>query len=219
MGSTHPIIHLSASDVSNLRLESRSAPFHIGGLAILEAAPLLDGSGRLRLAEIRARLEHRIAAVPQLRRRLRSPGVLGGRPIWVDEAGFDISRHVFEAQIAAPGGEGELLETVAELFGQLLDRGHPLWELWFLTGLTGGRIAVLLKLHHAVADGMAALAIMRSLLDAGTAEVAPVPWRVEPPPPAWALRRDNLAGRVRGIREACRALGHPTRVLHGAAPW
>lgn len=72
----------------------------------------------------------------------------------------------------------------ARICGGLLHRTRPLWELWFLAGLTGGRVGVLLKLHHSVADGTAAVVLMASLLDAepGAPEPVAEPWAPQPMP-------------------------------------
>src|SRR5215469_15395430 len=78
------------------------------------------------------------------------PMHIGGIAI-LDGAGF---------QQPAGADESDLLETAAKLLEPLLDRAHPLWELWFLTGLAGSRVAMLFKLHHAVADGLAAVALV-----------------------------------------------------------
>lgn len=130
------IARLTSLDLMFLRLETPAWPGHFGGLALAEGAPLLDTSGGLRINEIQERVNRRLAQVPQLRRRLHVPGPLGGKPLWVDDHQFDIQHQVHEAAVDPPGSELQLLDTAARLYGTLLDRRHPLWELWFLTGLT-----------------------------------------------------------------------------------
>jgi len=95
-------VRLSSSDLSNPRLESARSPFHFGGLATVEGVHLLDGSGHLRMVEIRERLVRRLERIPGLRRRVLFPGLLRGRALWVDDARFDIGRHVFEAAVEPP---------------------------------------------------------------------------------------------------------------------
>jgi diacylglycerol O-acyltransferase / wax synthase len=209
------IPRLSSFDLSNLRLEKLRSPFQIGGLVILDGRPLLDESGRLRLDEIRNRLERRLLRLPELRRRVYFPGVFRGRALWVDDGGFDIRNHILEAQVAGPGGEPGLLEAAAELYGKLLDRSRPLWELWFLTGLSDGRVGALLKLHHSVADGMAAVAIMGSLFDleANAEDPAVQPWSPAPIPTSWELVSDSLRTKLAAADHALQALAHPARPL------
>lgn len=224
-GQRHPtgrpgdrIVRLSSFDRMYLRDEREAWPCHFGGLAVVEGGPLLDASGRLRLDEIRDRLDRRLALVPDLRQRLHVPRRLRGGPLWVDDDRFAIEHHVHEAAIDAPGGEAQLLEAAGRVYAGLLDRTRPLWELWFLTGLSDGRIGVLFKLHHAVADGNAAVAVMGSLfdLDPESVDALPAPWTAAPVPRDSALVADHLAARVRGLGRLAAALAHPRQIL-GAA--
>jgi diacylglycerol O-acyltransferase len=218
MGAT--IERLSSADLSFLRFETPATPWHIGALAILDGAVLLDPAGRLDLEMLTTRLNRRITSVPELRRRLYKPPFLGGRPVWVDDGTFDIRDHVREVSVGPPGGEAELLAVTARLLESLLDRRRPLWELWFLTGLDGGRVAVLLKLHHALADGMAAVAIV------GTSLFEPAPDDPDPAPPDWTpqavpgyprLVADNVGGRLAALGHGVRALRHAPATI--AAAW
>lgn len=99
----------------------------------------------------------------------------------------------------------------------MLDRTRPLWELWFLTGLNDGRVGVLLKLHHAVADGTAAVAIMGSLFDPApdVADLPSSPWTSEPIPGGWSLLAENLSTAIRTVGRATATLAHPVRVARG----
>jgi diacylglycerol O-acyltransferase len=201
-----------------LHLESADWPGHFGGLAVVEAKALLDGSGRLRLQEIRERLNRRLVSVPQLRRRLHVPSPLGGKALWVDDHQFDIQHHVHETTVEPPGGDFQLLDTAARLYGELLDRGRPLWELWFLTGMSDDRVGVLLKLHHSVADGLASVAVMGSLFDfePDAPDPVPEPWTPKPIPRWWSLVADNFSHKLRGVGRAAAMLGHPLRAVKEA---
>jgi len=186
---------LSSLDLMFLRVESAAWPCHFGGLAILDGPALCDTSGRLRLGEIAGRLNRRLEHVPQFRRRVLFPGLLQGKALWVDHDRFDIHQHVRDRAVDPPGGDIELLDAAARICGDLLDRSRPSWELWFLTGLSGGRVGVLLKLHHSVADGMAAVMLMASLFDAGSGAPEPAvkPWAPQSMPKGSQLLLDNLA--------------------------
>jgi diacylglycerol O-acyltransferase / wax synthase len=154
-----------------------------------------------------------------------SPSVGQGLPLWVDDPGFDLANHVRTVQVPAPGGQRELLGLCDELCLRLLDRARPLWELWLVTGLPEGRVGLVLKLHHSLADGLAAVQLAGILLD-GTADApspTPPPWQPRPAPSGSALLADNLAGRSATLAAALARLRHPgrlaaqARVLAGAA--
>ena len=205
---------LTSLDLMFLRFESPEWPCHFAGLAVVDGAALVDEAGKLRLDELTDRTRRRLASVPQLRRRLHFPGMLGGGPLWVDDARFDIRQHIHEATVDPPGGDTELLELAARIDERQLDRARPLWELWFLTGLRDGRIGVLLKLHHCVADGLAAVGLMGSLfdVDAHESDPDPAPRTPEPIPGAWACLIDNLARKSRTALQAAAMLAHPRRL-------
>ena len=206
---------LSPADRSNLYIERPETPAHIAGLCLLDAAGLPFREGRLDLDAVRERLARRLPRVAVLRRRVYRPPLLGGPPLWVDDAGFDIAKHVRELAVPAPGGESELLEAAARLFEHRLDRSRPLWELWFLTGLANGAVGLLFKVQHAVADGLAGVALMSALFDLDPAAPDPMAaaWRPEPVP-AWRdLLLDNLADRAAALLAPLR---HPLSSLAGA---
>lgn len=215
-GVQRRIARLTYSDLMYLRLETSASPMHIGALVVLEAAPLLDTDGRLSLDEIRRRIELRLPRVPALRRRVLEPGLFQGRPLWVDDAAFDIASHVRETALGSPAGDAELLEVTERLTGVLLDRGRPLWELWFVTGLNGDRVGLVVKLHHVIADGRAAVALMDSLFDVtpGAPDPDSSEWAPAPAPGRCALFFDNLSAGISAMRRAARRAAHP---LHAAA--
>lgn len=226
-GNAHPLpadgqparsryARLSAIDHMQLRAERLESPTHIGGLCVLEASPLLDTHGELDLQMVTRHLERRLARLPELRRVVHPAPPLCGRPLWVDDPDFSLARHIHTATAAAPGDEASLLETAELLMRPLLDRSRPLWELWFITGLVGGRVGLLFKLHHAIADGVAAVALISSFFD--MAPDAPEPpaavWTPTPPPTTSALLADNLRCRATATVGALR---QPGRVARGAA--
>lgn len=205
---------LSVVDLMFLRVESAAWPCHFGGLAVLDGTALPGAPGRLPLDEIVEELDRRLVHAPQLRRRVHFPGPLLGRPLWVDDDRFDIRRHVHQAAVDPPGGDIELLDAAARICEGLLDRTRPLWELWFLTGLSDGRVGVLLKLHHSVADGIAAVAVMAALFDAGPGAPDRVAGSAAPRlvPTRRQLLADNISAKLAQARHATIALAHPIRL-------
>jgi WS/DGAT/MGAT family acyltransferase len=207
---------LSRADRSKLRIERPATPQHIAGLCILAAAPLLDGAGRLDLDMIKRRLERRLGRAPMLRRIVRPAPPLCGPALWIDDPAFAMDRHIRSAVIAPPGDEASLLATTGRLLSSALDRSHPLWELWFLTGLADGRVGMLFKVHHAVADGLAGVALMMTFLDLAPDAPDPIetPWAPTPAPSYWALLTDNMRGKALSLRSC---LAHPRQLLRGVA--
>jgi WS/DGAT/MGAT family acyltransferase len=202
-------------DVSNLRVEQHGLPMNVGAVAILKPRALLDSPGELDLDAIRARVEHRLHLAPRLRQRLYWPGFGFGAPVWVDDARFDISRHVRTRPVPAPGGEDALLATCVELNGRPFDRAHPLWELWFLTEWIDGRVSMLVRFHHVLADGLAALRLLGVLFDA--APRASVPegptWKPRPAPTRPELLRDGARTSITALRGGLGRIEHPQQTL------
>lgn len=193
-------------------------PQENGAIAIVEAGDLVDPDGRFRIERVWAVLEPRLARVPRLRQVIRTPRRGLGGPFWTDAPSFDLRDHVRVAPFPAPPDEAGLLHAVESLRRCRLERGRPLWELWFVPGLADGRIGLFLKVHHALADGLATMAMMAALLDdQGTAVVPAVarPWLPAPPPSPVALAVDNLGRRTRGIAAVVRALARPRTTIGG----
>jgi len=207
---------LSIHDQSNLWAEAPDTPMHIIAVLQLEPEPFVDEDGHLNLDEIRRRIARRMDRAPRLRQMVRPGSVLTGPPVWIDEVGFDLGRHVRAETIPAPGGEAELLQVVARIDEERLDRSHALWQLWLLTGLSNGRVVMVLKLHHAIADGLAAVQLMAPLFDFtadGRGDNAPAqPWQPETPPGRWGLMRDNAASKARRLTRGLARMRRPVDV-------
>jgi diacylglycerol O-acyltransferase / wax synthase len=183
---------LSALDVSFLYLEEPTTPMHVGGLAVFQ--PPEEGFDYDRLVKL---IEDRIGLVPRYRQKIRSvPGHLAN-PVWVDDGDFDVTFHVRRSALPRPGSDAQLRELVGRLMSRRLDRNRPLWEMYLVEGLEGGRIAVITKTHHAMVDGASAVDIGQVILD-----VTPTPrdvpddlWMPQPPPGALGL----VAGAVNDL--------------------
>jgi diacylglycerol O-acyltransferase / wax synthase len=81
-------------------------------------------------------------------------------PVWVADPDFSPDDHICRVALPSPGGKAELCDFLSELLGKPLDPGRPLWEFWLVEGLEDGRTAVVLKLHHALADGKTAASVI-----------------------------------------------------------
>ncbi len=90
----------------------------------------------------------------------------------------DLAHHVREVALPVPGSDTQLVAQVARLHSRVLDRHHPLWEFYVISGAAHGYVAIYQKIHHVVIDGVPGAEVRRTLLDL-TAEVR----AAEPPPP------------------------------------
>jgi WS/DGAT/MGAT family acyltransferase len=138
--------------------------------------------------------------------------------LWVDAPAFDLRDHVRVERLDAPASEADLLRAVAELRRRRLDRSRPLWEIWFITGLPDDRIGMFVRLHHVVADGIAGLAELSTLLDTArsSAPTPSQPWVSAPWPSARALILDNLQHQIAKLSSALRGIAHPVAILRRA---
>jgi diacylglycerol O-acyltransferase / wax synthase len=146
---------LTPLDAVFLSIESPSVPMHVGGVSIFDPSTRPDGE--LRFEDYRSRVISRLGRLPRLRQRL-SQDPFGIGPIrWVHDAAFDPDLHLVHDALPWPGGERELNELAGWIMSKPLDRDRPLWENHFVEGLAGGRVAVIMKAHHAMEDGLAGL--------------------------------------------------------------
>jgi diacylglycerol O-acyltransferase / wax synthase len=206
---------LTPLDISNLRIEQHGLPMNVAALAILESRVLLDVSGKLAVEAIRARIERRLHLAPRLRQRLYRPGFGFGAPVWVDDASFDICRHVRTRRVLADGSEEALLAACVDLNDRPFDQAHPLWEIWLLTGSPDGRLPTLIRFHHVLADGIAALLLLGTLFDSAPEAPEPQcpPWTPRPIPTRPELLGDTLRTSITGFRRGVHQIGHPRQAL------
>ena len=156
---------LSALDETYVVAETDEAPLHIGALALFSGRTLLNEHGHLRLTALRLHMENRLVEVPRFRRRLERNPLDGGHFFWTDDESFDIANHVHTMTLPPRGRsrrseERRLLDFCAELVRPRLDRSKPLWEVTFVTGLRGNRVALVEKVHHALVDGVGGVGVL-----------------------------------------------------------
>ena len=189
-------------------------PQEIGALAILDGTSLLDPTGRVRIEVVRQAMEARLHLVPRFRQILQVPCRGLGRPLWIDAPAFDLADHVGVLPLPDPAGEAQLLIATERLRSQRLDRSRPLWQMWFLPGLPGRQVGMFVKMHHAVADGIAGVATVGAFLDAVPHRPgAPTPtWTPRPAPSARDLFVDNVAGHVTDLADTFSTLTRPVTI-------
>jgi diacylglycerol O-acyltransferase len=163
---------LSSLDSGFLLTETQNSPKHVGGLQVLRL-PKGKGPAWLR------KLLDEIKAVPPgfpFNQRLRDDSLV--RPALVTDDRFDVDYHVRHTVLPSPGSDGQLVDTVARLHANLLDRERPLWEFHLIEGLRNRRFAFYTKIHHALVDGMT---FARWFVEAGSSSAS-----VRDSPPIWA---------------------------------
>ena len=154
-------------------------------------------------------MAERLHLFPRFRQRARDVPLGAGLPVWVDDEAFDIAHHVRTLRLDAPGDREALLDACEALQAEPLDRERPLWELWFLTGLDDGAVAMVEKVHHAMVDGVSGVEVAAALLDLE-------PDAPRPTPPPWTPR--PAPGWARLVADgALEALGAPVALARDAA--
>jgi WS/DGAT/MGAT family acyltransferase len=208
---------LSAVDASFLHQEGPESHMHIGGVSIVEGPPPPYD-------EFLDTLRGRLHLVPRYRQKLSHPPLETGRPLWIDDASFNLEYHVRQTALPSPGSERQLMGLVARIMSQQLDRSKPLWEMWLIEGLERGRFALISKTHHSLIDGISGVDLGTVLFDL-TPEPQEVPhpeeeWRPEPEPTGTGLIAAGVLGLARaGVETASRAVGaltRPQQTLAGA---
>ena len=213
---------LTGLDASFLHLEDSSSHMHVAGVMLFEGPPppydeLLDV------------FERRLPLVPRYRQRLAFVPLGQGRPRWVDDPHLNLRYHVRSTALPSPGSEEQLQDLAGRVFSQQLDRDKPLWEVWLVEGLEGGRFAMLSKTHHALVDGISGVDIMSVLFDTSAEPAAPTGpgdrWLPRPLPSRAQLLGEALLERATIPTEVARSVRAvfrgPRRILERRArpPW
>lgn len=170
---------LSGLDAQFLAMETHAVFGHVGSVCVLAPAPGGQTGGQtsgqtphsgpeedaFTLEHLTRAIASRLPLVPLLRQRLVEVPLGLDHPYWIDDGSFDIEFHVRELALPAPGSQRQLQEQVARLHARPLDRSHPLWEVYLISGLSEGRVAVYSKIHHAAVDGISGGDVLAALLD------------------------------------------------------
>ena len=224
---------LTGLDGVTLHGETSVMPTHV--LAVLFCDPA--ARGELTARAVLRQLAERTAATRGFRERLLTKPIGLGQPVWVEDPAFNVHDHLHHVRLPKPGTMRELAALVDQLHAQPLDRDRPLWDAWVVQGLTDGRLVVVMKFAHAMADGVGAVTSMlpQLMTTDQDAEFPAVPERAPATLPGVAsMVRDmideiavNTAG---GVRVAVKvapgavksvvetALGSVRQLLLGAGP-
>jgi diacylglycerol O-acyltransferase len=190
-------------------------------------------------------LQRRLHLLEPLRYKLVETPLKLHHPMWLETSDIDLNYHLRRVRVRAPGGRRELDELIGDIAGTPLDRSHPLWEMYFVEGMAEHRFAVIGKIHHALADGVASANLMAKMMDLDPTlderemdDSTTLPTRRELLHAAWrdhiqqlrklpSLARNTTAGfrkvRVRGKEggdqpESGRPVPPPTFINHVVSP-
>ena len=178
---------LTTLDAQFLAVESARTYGHVGALAVYD--PSTAPGGELTVKDLCQLVGERLHLLPPFRWRLVQVPFGLDLPYWIEDPDFDLDFHIRESAVPPPGNDNRLAETVARIFARPLDRNRPLWEIYLIHGLSGGRVALLTKIHHSVVDGVSGNEILSVLLDSH-------PEGREIPPPRHPVRPDRVPSDV-----------------------
>jgi diacylglycerol O-acyltransferase / wax synthase len=206
-----PLDRVTAPDLMLIWPEEEGWPQEIGALGILDGRSLFDADGEFQIEAVRETVDRRLHLVPRFRQVLYWPRLGLGWPVWGDAQSLDITQHVRTYQVPSPGDERHLLLACEKLRRRPLHRGRPLWEMWFMTGLADDRVGFFIKMHHAIADGVAGVATLAAFVDTvpDPPEISTPPWVPGGLPSIRELFQDNLRRRMAELDRAVSAVAKP----------
>ena len=188
---------LDREDAARLWMDTPQNPMIVTALLRLD--------GPLDFATFTERVEAAARARDRLRARIVTPRVPFLRPRWREEREASIAHHVDHVRLAPGSGDEQLAEVLSRIASEPLDRDRPLWRMWLVDG-EGGRSAIAVRIHHAIADGVALLGVLYGFSDEG---VGAAPAEPEPAAPAPPAARRSSRDLVRGAVAIARLLARP----------
>jgi diacylglycerol O-acyltransferase len=207
---------ISPTDSMFLLVESREHPMHVGALQVFEPPEGVSGRDFLRDAHQTMVAERDFQ--PTFRK--HPARMFGGIPniAWAEDDDVDLDYHLRRSALPTPGRVRDLLELTSRLHGTLLDRHRPLWEAHLIEGLNDNRVAVYIKFHHALIDGVSALKLTQRALSTDPADTAiRVPWNLPHKARPSAPDDESAFSKIRQTVSSTAALAPSTLSLARAA--
>jgi diacylglycerol O-acyltransferase len=183
---------LPGVDAGFLYMETPTLHMHTLKVSVIDVSTVPGGYSFERFQE---ELAARLHLLPPFRRRLLKVPFQIHHPLWIEDEDFDQRRHVRRLRVPAPGTMREVEQVIGRIASTPLDRSKPLWEIDVLEGMADGHVVVVAKMHHSMADGVAASALLANIMDVSPEPMAPPPiepWQGEPVPSKWRLMKDAL---------------------------
>ena len=153
---------LTGLDAGYLYMETPSLHMHTLKISVLDPTTVPGGYA---FGRVKEELGRRLHLLPPFRRRLVTVPFGLNHPLWIEDPDFDLDWHIHRVAVPSPGSQREFCELIGDIASHQLDRRRPLWEIWVVEGLEGGRVGFVAKLHHSLADGVAAAALLANVLE------------------------------------------------------
>ncbi len=153
---------LNGMDAYLLYSETPNLHSHTLKVAVIDAARC---DGPFGFEEFRTHFRRRLHLLEPLRYRLVEIPWRLHHPMWLEGCDVDLDYHLRRVRVPAPGGRRELDAVISRVASTPLDRDRPLWEFHFAEGLAGDRFALIGKVHHALADGVASVNLLARAMD------------------------------------------------------
>ncbi|MCY7347665.1 MAG: wax ester/triacylglycerol synthase family O-acyltransferase [Pyrinomonadaceae bacterium] len=163
---------LTTTDASFLYFEKKEAPMHIGSVHLFE--------GEVPFEDFIAMMDAKMHLIPRYQQVVKFDPFNMAHPTWESDPHFDIRKHIFKLQIDAPGGEQELVELSSRIFTPVMERDKPLWDIFWVYGLEGGRTAMIARIHHCMVDGISGIDLIKIILDISPEIKIPIKPATEP---------------------------------------
>ncbi len=189
---SQPVLNrrLSSLDSTFLYLEKKECPLHIGSASIFK--------GKVTAKHLRKHIADRLHLIPRYQQKVVPDPYNIAHPTWEEDENFDINSHIFEIKTPKALSQKELAALMGEKMSDLMDRGKPLWELYVVNDVEGGKSAMISKIHHCMVDGISGVDLMKILFDISpeAAEPPPKPKKIKPAPKLDPTRQffDSLLG-------------------------
>ncbi len=169
---------------------------HIGSVSVFD--------GEIPFDEFIAMMDAKMHLIPRYQQIVVNDPFNLGHPTWEPDPNFDLRKHVFKVQLAAPGSEAQLIELAGELFTPMMERSKPLWDIYWVYGLEGGKSAMVARVHHCMVDGLSGVDLLKIILDFSPKPVPPPPKpeaqpRMPQPDPTRRLFDSLLGGMQEGM--------------------
>ena len=148
---------MTADDAAFLYLERKEMGLHIGSVSIFE--------GPLPFERFIAQIDSKLHLIPRYRQRVVLAPFNIGHPSWEDDPAFDIRNHIVQLTLDPPGDDEALRALAGRLFSEMMDRSKPLWEIFLVDGLEGGRSAMIAKVHHCMVDGVSGVGLLGIMMN------------------------------------------------------